>query len=491
MSTEATLIFPHQLFEKNPALKRGQQIYLIEEFLFFKQYRFHKQKLIFHRASMKSYEQFLVQKGYEVTYIESNEDRSDIRAIFEILSVDKIHVLDPVDDYLSKRIRYACKKFEMTLALYDSPGFLNTKDELADFFKSSKKKFYQTAFYKEQRKTRGILLDNQGEPLGGKWTFDSENRKKYPAKKNPPEISFPSSDATYRGAVKYVEKHFPDNPGMVAEQPLYPYNHQSSRTWFQQFLENRFAEFGDYEDAILESHKYLNHSILSPIINVGLLTPEYVVGEVLNYSDSHMISLNNTEGIVRQIVGWREFIRGVYEVKGAEERTRNFWNFSRKIPKSFYSGTTGIHPVDITIKKLLETGYNHHIERLMILGNFMLLCEFDPDEVYRWFMEMYVDAYDWVMVPNVYGMSQFADGGLMSTKPYISSSNYLMKMSDFHKGDWQKIWDGLFWRFMHVHREFFLSNPRMGMLIKTFDKMDEDKRMSHLSTAENYLESLA
>ncbi|NJM54253.1 MAG: cryptochrome/photolyase family protein, partial [Blastocatellia bacterium] len=185
-----------------------------------------------------------------------------------------------------------------------------------------------------------------------------------------------------------------------------------------------------------------------------------------------------------------EFIRGVYEVAGSRERTMNFWRFSRKIPESFWNGKTGILPIDIVVKKVLETGYCHHIERLMVLGNFMLLCEFDPDEVYRWFMELFIDAYDWVMVTNVYGMSQFADGGLMATKPYISGSNYLMKMSDFPKGDWQTVWDGLFWRFMDTHRDFFLKNPRLGMLVRTFDKMTNEKRFSHIETAEKYLESL-
>ena len=162
----------------------------------------------------------------------------------------------------------------------------------------------------------------------------------------------------------------------------------------------------------------------------------------------------------------------------------------KKIPPSFYDGTTGITPLDDTIKKVLKTGYCHHIERLMVLGNFMMLCEFDPDEVYRWFMELFIDAYDWVMVPNIYGMSQFSDGGLFATKPYISGSNYLMKMSDYKKGEWQAIWDGLFWRFMDVHREFFLKNPRLGMLVRTFDKMNPEKKEQHLKNAEAFLSSL-
>ena len=193
---------------------------------------------------------------------------------------------------------------------------------------------------------------------------------------------------------------------------------------------------------------------------------------------------------MRQILGWREFIRGVYEVKGTEERTKNFWNFKRQIPKSFYDGTTGIEPIDDTIKKVIKTGYAHHIERLMILGNFMVLCEFDPDAVYKWFMELFIDAYDWVMVPNVYGMSLYADGGLMSTKPYISSSNYIMKMSDYKKSDWQETWDGLFWTFMDKHRNFFLSNPRLGMLIRNFDKMHKSKQENHFNKASNFFKTL-
>jgi deoxyribodipyrimidine photolyase-related protein len=247
------------------------------------------------------------------------------------------------------------------------------------------------------------------------------------------------------------------------------------------------AEFGDYEDAIVYQETILNHSLLTPMLNVGMLCPDQVLERVWTYRKTHEIPLNSLEGFVRQIIGWREFIRGVYIAKGREERTRNYWGFTRKIPASFYTGTTGILPVDETIKKLLKTGYCHHIERLMVLGNFMLLCEFDPNEVYRWFMELFIDSYDWVMVPNVYGMSQFADGGLMSTKPYISGSNYLLKMGDYPKGEWQEIWDALFWRFLDKERAFFLKNPRLGMLVKTFDKWDEAKKKQVHQKANAYL----
>jgi len=335
-----------------------------------------------------------------------------------------------------------------------------------------------------------LLLDGKGKPLGGKWSFDSENRKKYPSGKKAPEVQFPDANPHWKEAVEYTEKNFSENYGKLTERPIYPISFEDSRAWLKQFLEKRFKEFGPYEDAIVEKENFLNHSLLSPLMNSGLLTPEEVLNEAMDYASSNEIHLNSLEGFVRQIVGWREFIRAMYILKGREERTRNYWEFDRKIPSSFYTAETGIEPLDAVIRKVLETGYSHHIERLMVLGNFMMLCEFDPDEVYQWFMEMFIDAYDWVMVPNVYGMSQFADGGIFATKPYISGSNYLMKMSNFEKGEWQKIWDGLFWRFMDKHREFFNRNPRMGMLVRTFDKMSAEKKEAHITHSENFLENL-
>ena len=226
------------------------------------------------------------------------------------------------------------------------------------------------------------------------------------------------------------------------------------------------------------------------MLNCGLISPKYIVNETLRYANKNNIPLNSTEGFIRQIIGWREFMRGMYVAKGNLQRTTNYWNFKRKIPTSFYTATTGIPPIDETIKKILVTGYCHHIERLMVLGNFMLLCEFDPDEVYQWFMEHFIDSYDWVMVPNIYGMSQFADGGLLATKPYISGSNYLKKMSDYPSGNWNEIWDGLFWNFMNKQRNFFSTNPRLGMLIKNFDKLAPEKQEIHLNNASTFILSL-
>jgi len=486
------ILFPHQLFEENILISKCNTIYLMEEWLFFKQYNFHQQKIAFHRASMKFYESYLQSKNIKVVYVDSFNELADIRKLIAHLKLQQvsfIEYIDTSDCWLEQRISRACKAHNIKAHKNSSLLFINSSEEITAYF-SEKKKMFQTDFYKHQRQSRNILLEDKQKPLGGKWTYDDENRLKYPKDKTPPTVSFLKPNAFYEEALIYTEKYFGGNYGKLNLQFIYPTTYAESKKWLQDFFTTRFSAFGAYEDAIVAHENILHHSVLTPMLNVGLLTPQFIIDEALLYAATHEVPLNSLEGFIRQIIGWREFIRAVYELKGTEERTRNYWGFTRKIPASFWNGTTGIAPIDSTIKKVLDTGYCHHIERLMVLGNFMLLCEFHPDEVYRWFMEMFIDAYDWVMVPNVYGMSQFADGGLMATKPYISGSNYLMKMSDYKKGDWQPVWDGLFWRFMHTQRNFFLQNPRLGMLVNTFDKMPPEKQQMHLNNASQYLSSL-
>ena len=487
-----SLVFPHQLFSANPSIKKDRDIYLIEEILFFRQYNFHRQKLVLHRASMKAYEAYLHSKKYNVNYIETTEKISDIRFLIKQLAkqnVTEIHYTNTVDNWLEKRIDYAAKTYKVKLVKYPTPNFLNQTEDLSQFF-ANKKTYFQTDFYIDQRKKRNLLLEQGNKPIGGKWTYDAENRMKFPKNETVPPIRIPRENKYAEEAKKYITTQFPDNYGSV-DGFIYPVTYSDAGKWLDDFLENRFSKFGIYEDAMVKKEDILSHSVLTPMLNIGLLNPQQIIDKAIQAAIDNEIPLNSLEGFIRQIIGWREFIRIVYEREGTRQRTTNYWRFTRKIPDSFWNGTTGIHPVDTVIKRLLKTGYCHHIERLMVLGNFMLLCEFDPDEVYRWFMEMFIDSYDWVMVPNVYGMTQFADGGLMTTKPYISGSNYLMKMGDWDKGEWTQIWDGLFWRFMHVHRDFFLTNPRLGMLVKTFDKMPEVKRRTHLKNAEEFLKSLS
>lgn len=487
-----TLVFPHQLFQNHPAIAKDRRVVIVEEPLLFTQFHFHKQKLLFHRATMQSYKAFLEDRNVEVEYVEVGEKHSDVRKIPQYLAekgISEIHYADLTDDWLGSRLQKAAEKAHIGLIEYPSPMFLCTREELDDYF-MNKRRYFLADFYMEERRKRDILIVRNGEPSGGKWSFDEDNRQKFPKKQQPPAIRFPHKSEVWEEAQAYVNKHFANNYGEITGKVRYPYTFAQSEAWLDQFLENRFAQFGHYEDAIVADQHFLHHSILSPLLNSGLITPQQVVDKSLAYARENGIPLNSLEGFIRQIIGWREFVRGVYHVKGSKQRTRNYWQFKRKLPESFWNASTGIAPVDIVIRKVLDTGYCHHIERLMVMGNFMMLCEIDPDDAYRWFMELFIDAYDWVMVPNVYGMSQFSDGGLMATKPYISGSNYLMKMSDFPKGDWQQTWDGLFWRFMDKYRKFFLRNPRLGMLIKTFDQMPEDKRHAHIEHANAYLRTL-
>ncbi len=488
------LLFPHQLFKANEPLEQADQVVLVEEELFFNQYAFHKQKLAYHRASMKFQSSQLQKTGLQVEYIEAQSFLSNVtQLIGELKSKGtvEIHCFRVSDNWLEKRIVKAAAENHIQLVWHASPMFMLSYDEMNKEFQGAKS-FLHNNFYIRQRKRFDILLDEEKGPQGGKWSFDAENRKPYPKNKTVPCLAKPLNSEWRKEATAYVEKHYPNNPGTIDNTIVYPITHEEAEKWLLDFIQHRLSEFGLFEDAMVAGEHVLHHSVLTPMLNIGLITPQQVIGQVLDAADAQSIPLNSLEGFVRQVIGWREFIHGIYHAAGSKQRTTNYWGFTRKIPASFYNGTTGIVPVDNAIQKLLKTGYNHHIERLMVLSNFMLLCEFDPNEVHRWFMELYIDAYDWVMVPNVYGMGQFADGGLMCTKPYISGSNYVLKMSDYKKDAvWTEIWDGLFWRFMHVHRDFFLKNPRLGMLVRTFDKMTEEKRRFHLEKAENYLSFLS
>lgn len=497
--TAITLVFPHQLFKKHPAIQSERPVLLIEEELFFNQFSFHKQKLVLHRASMKYYQDYLQQKKMEVHYVEAVSAHAAIGKLIAHLAekgVKEIHYAEVADDWLERRIEAACSKPGIQRKLYRTPNFLNTLREAAEYF-DAKGSYFQTDFYIWQRKQRKLLVDARNQPHGGKWSYDEANRQKFPRDARPPAIRLTKENTYVDEARQYVERHYNKNyghlmaPVRILHDGFYPVTFDDAEQWLDQFLQERFQQFGAYQDAIVSRENYLFHSVSSPLLNIGLLDPQQIIDKAIEAASSYRVPLHSLEGFIRQILGWREFIRIVYEREGRRQRTKNFWGFSRKIPSSFWRGDTGIVPIDSVVKKLLDTGYSHHIERLMVLANFMLLCEFDPDEVYKWFMEMYIDSYDWVMVPNVYGMTQFADGGLMATKPYISASNYLMKMSDYKKGPWQPIWDGLFWRFMHVNRGFFSKNPRLGMLLNTFDKMPREKSAAHIRNAEKYLEGLS
>lgn len=488
-TTQAAVVYPHQLFPDTRWLLGIKHVYVVEDPLLFRQYRFCRQKLMLHRASMKRYADGLKEQGKTVHYI----DAMEIEHTGELgsrLGADKVHSLramDPEDYNLLLRLGAGCRRHQIELVVQPDPHFLTSVQDIEEFV-GTKKKLFFTNFYIEQRKRLGVLLEQDQKPQGGKWSFDTENRKRLPAGHEPPECELAAEDAYSKEASKYIGKHFSEAYG--DPEPLwYPTSAQGCQRHLKSFLAQRFGLFGDYEDSISREHVFLYHSVITPMLNVGLISPEEVVEAVLKAGQGGRVPMNSLEGFVRQVIGWREYMRLVYRKLGTQQRTRNYWGHARELPRSFYDGTTGIEPVDQTIRRVLKYGYCHHIERLMILGNFMLLCEFHPDAIYRWFMELFVDAYDWVMVPNVYGMSQHADGGLITTKPYISGSSYVLKMSDYKKGAWAAVWDGLYWRFVSNHREFFSRNPRMKVMVSQVDRMGQ-KLQEHHRNAEQFLSTL-
>ncbi len=470
---KVVLVYPHQLFEDNELLKKinkhTDSVFLVKDELYFKKYNFHKLKIALHTKTLAFYKTYLEEQNYKVKIVESLE---------EILNKNKINiffVFDLVDDYLEKKINKICSENKILIETLETPMFLTTNGEIEMYIKvqkTHKKIFFMRNFYEWQRKKLNILIDESGKPVGGKWSFDEDNRKKIP--KN---IEIPK------------EIIFSDNF-------QYATNFKDAKKCVQFFLKNKLISFGPYEDAVLEKENILFHSVLTPYLNIGLLTPKYVVEETLKFAENHDVPLNSLEGFLRQIIGWREYMRLVYVKLGKEIRTQNYFNAQKQIPYTFWTGDTGILPIDNTVIKLISSAYSHHIPRLMIIGNFMNLCGFQPDQVYRWFMEMYIDSYDWVMVPNVYSMALYADGGMITSKPYISGSAYVLKMSDFKKGkkddikSWDKIWDALFWNFVGNHYDKLSKEGRLGFIDVQYKKMNEEKKLNFKKVAEGFLQSL-
>ena len=285
---------------------------------------------------------------------------------------------------------------------------------------------------------------------------------------------------------KLITNNFDDHPGDL-ENTWFPVNRAGAEKQLDNFLKVRFENFGIYEDAMLEEKNFLFHSCISPFLNIGLLTPDKVIKKTLQYAEKNNVPMNSVEGFVRQIIGWREFIRGIYHEEGALQSKSNYWKHSKKLTSSWYDGTTGIDPLDDCIKTTLKDGYIHHIPRLMVISNIMNLCGVDPKEIYKWFMEMYIDSSDWVMVPNVFGMATYADGGMMSTKPYTCGSNYILKMSNYKKGDWCDTLDGLYWKFTEKNRKFYENNPRLTLLTRSLDRLNPERKNHIFKKAEDFI----
>lgn len=415
------IILPHQLFHKKYLPKNIKKIILWEHPQYFTKYNFNKKKLILHRASMKHYYDYLKKNKYNIQYINFNKTPT----------YKKATLFDPIDKI----------KIPNT-TLIESPNFLLTKENYDAYKKKKGNSYMFHWFYLWGKKIVDIIPNVKSK--------DKENRKKLPKDIDIPDMPKNSNKKYIQSAIKYVNKHFKNNYGDT-ENFLFPISHATAKKWLKDFIKKRFENFGKYQDAIDKENDFLFHSYLSTSINIGLLNPLEIIDEIRKVKG---IPMNSYEGYIRQLF-WREYQRYCYMY--FDFSNKNYFGNKKKITKEWYDGTTGIDPIDDCIKKGFHQGYLNHIQRLMIVGNFMNLSGMNPMDGFKWFMEFSCDSYEWVMYQNVLDMAFCVtgarqNGGTMA-KPYISSSNYIIKMSNYKKGDWSEKWDTLYHNFIKNNKK--------------------------------------
>jgi deoxyribodipyrimidine photolyase-related protein len=501
MSNVGHITLGNQLFDTEYLpIKKSTPIFMSEDRFLCTYFKFHKIKIAFFLSSMRQYADHLQKNGFDISYVKlgtssisqkSESSKSDFILNLKSWIVEKnitSVTMFEVEDLFFKNI--LCNELSavgIEVIFLKSPMFLTTHSEFSDYLGTTKRPFMKT-FYEKQRIKYKILTEKDSTPVGGKWSFDEDNRKKLPTDLNPAPIQSFKQGTITKEIFKLVEDHFADHPGSL-ESFWLPTNHRDAKSLLDDFISSRFQLFGPYEDALTERSDFVYHSGISALLNIGLLTPTQVIDTAIKYfaNSNNKISLASCEGFIRQVIGWREFVRGIYHRFEERLSQGNFWSHQGKLNQNWYTGTTGIKPLDHAISKSWRLAYCHHIERLMILGNFMLLSRIHPMEVYRWFMEMFVDSSDWVMLPNVCGMSQFSDGGIFATKPYICGSNYILKMSHYEKEPWTSVADALYWAFIIDNENTFQKNPRSSMMAVQVRKMTPEKKKQYQKTAYDFI----
>ena len=470
--------------------KKDHHFFMAEDYGLCTYEKHHKLKILLFLSSMRSYADNLRKNNFKITYSKidnpdfKNDYISKIQKFIKKYKINEISFFEIEDKPFEKKILNFIKKSKIKLNIITTPMFLNSRHDFKKYLSKSKKPF-MAVFYKETRKKMNVLM-NGDDPVGGKWSFDEDNRKKLPKGTKIPSLPKIKETLHTKNLKGVIEKIFVKHPG-TTKNFWFATELKDVIRLLDFFIKEKSDLFGDYEDAVDQTNNILFHSALSPYLNLGIITPEIIIERILTSHKKKKIRINSLEGYIRQVIGWREFMRGIYQNFDEKLETGNFFKHNRKMKISWYQGNTGLPPLDYAIKNANTYGWSHHIERLMILSNLMNLCEIKPLNVYKWFMEMFVDSSDWVMSPNVYGMGLFSDGGIFATKPYICGSSYFLKMMDFKKGDWCNIMDGLYWRFINKNRAFFLKNPRLSMMVRIFDKMNSSRKKIILDEADKFI----
>ena len=485
------IILGNQLFPINEINDhKDSYFFMAEDYDLCTYEKHHKHKLILFLSSMRKYAFELKRKNFSLKYHKINKENlkltyeDKIQNFIKSKKISEIKMFEIEDKFFEKKIIKFCKRNQLKIKFLESPMFLNSRENFKKYLSKVKKPF-MASYYRKQRIEKNILIANNN-PIGNKWSFDEENRKKLPNDLPiPNQLKF-KDDAIVKEVKKIVNELFFHHPGNTNNYWLGSSRKDALKT-VELFIKDKINNFGDYEDSVKKKSPFLFHSTLSPYLNLGLITPKEIIIKILNSNKLKNIPINSLEGFVRQVIGWREFMRGIYQNYTDKLEKTNYFNHNRKLSDDWYKGTTGIDPIDDAINDLNRYGYAHHIVRLMHLSNVMTLSQLHPKEIYKWFMEMFVDSSDWVMSPNVYGMGTFSDGGIFSTKPYICGSNYIIKMSNYKKGNWSNIVDGLYWNFIHNNKEVLSKNPRMGMVMMSYRKLKGERKDYLLKIANEFI----
>lgn len=439
------LILPTQLFKDIKILKNYDLIYLIEE-PYYLNSNFHKQKLLLHISSMNYYYDYLLDNKIKVKYLKFNNIKYD-----QLLNnKNNYSMYNPIDKSMIKLFN------KYNINYLDSPLFLNKYNDLLNYkiLKDKKKNYNQSDFYKHQRIKYNILIDKNNKPLYDKWSFDTQNREKFP--KNLKELKILTYNNKYlKFGNKYINDNFSNSFGII-DNFYYPCTHNEAIKHFKSFIKNKIKYFGKYQDAISNNIIYGYHSNISALLNIGLLTPDIVIKIIIQYfnkSNNKKEIINSIEGIIRQIIGWREYMHFIYTFYSNKIININYIKLNNNLPKSWYSGKTELELLNNLIIKVEKYAYLHHIERLMIINNLMYLYQIKFQDIYKWFMTCFIDSYDWVMIPNILMNINSLDNNIKyMTRVYIASDNYIKKMSDFNNKNDFKIINKLYWTFIKKNK---------------------------------------
>jgi deoxyribodipyrimidine photolyase-related protein len=465
--------------------------------------RHHIQKVVGFFVSMRAFASALEDKGHAVAYIRLDDENNqqsipeNIRQLIDKYEVEKFEYLLPDEYRLDEILKKLCDELSVETEVQDTQHFLTERMDVEQFFEG-KKTYLMENFYRDMRKKFNLLMeDDEATPLGGDWNYDQSNRKKLPKNHEIPSALHFKHDVSE--VVDMIKQYEIETIGDIDPKAFtWPINRAECLELLDDFAEGRLRLFGDYQDAMVERDYLLYHSRLSFAMNSKMLHPLEVVRTCIKYWKGHQeeIDISQIEGFVRQIIGWREFMRGIYWAKMPDFAEMNFFSHEAPLPDWYWTADTKMNCLKHAIGQSLEHAYAHHIQRLMVTGNFALLLGVHPDELDQWYLGIYMDAIEWVEITNTRGMSQFADGGIIGTKPYISSANYIHKMSDYCKnchydrkekfGDKACPYNSLYWDFYDRHREQLSNNARVGMMYSTWDRMDSDKKEQILKQADAY-----